>query len=35
MNKAKKAEPKELCLNFVIEPTCQTKGTDHMNCRIC
>jgi hypothetical protein len=34
MKKAKKAEPKELCLNFVIEPSGQTNGADHMNCRI-
>ena len=31
MKKAKKAEPKEPCLNFVIEPSCQTNGADRMN----
>jgi hypothetical protein len=35
MKKAKKAEPKEICLNFVFEPSCQKNGADRMNCRIC
>jgi len=31
MKKAKKAEPNEPCLNFVIEPSCQKNGTGRMN----